>query len=594
VGRLQGGLPREYVAEASGRVLFKPEDASVPSLRVPVYSSPRPASVMTQPTSVDMPSGTIQSATLPLSGTGVDQGSASKGTLVQSLVAGFELQATSGALTGLPSDEKAADLKYVGTTSNAPELTSIGDDPFGCNGDGQCGLEYFAISTQGPWHTAASQNEYDIYIDSNGDGNPDTVTFNTRITGTDTFIDETINLSNGHVVDEELINDRFGDTDSALMDSDTLVMPVETDALPGVSVGSSRITYGVVTFGQFSGNAVDTVGLDSGGNPDGTLTTDVLNPGVAVFGSFDGNGSPLLYQDMPGTSLTIRRNAASYAADHGMGAMIVHFHNTVGNKAQIVNLDQHTLTVQKSGAGSGTVTSSPAGISCGSTCSASFASGSTVTLTATPASGSTFTGWSGGGCSGTGTCQVTLSASTTVTATFAVQNFTLTVSTAGNGSGLVTSSPGGINCGSTCSASFASGTSVTLTALADSGSTFAGWSGGGCSGTGTCHVTLTAATSVTASFTKNPTKKKDTTRPKITSLKVKVKNGTAKVTFHGTDPGNGSTGLKYQCKLDKKPFKSCHSPKLYKHLSHGKHTVQVRAKDRAGNVSKAAKKKFTA
>ena len=50
-----------------------------------------------------------------------------------------------------------------------------------CNADGQCGLEYFAISTQGPWHTAASQNEYDIYIDSTGDGNPDYVAYNTRL-----------------------------------------------------------------------------------------------------------------------------------------------------------------------------------------------------------------------------------------------------------------------------------------------------------------------------------------------------------------------------------------------------------------------------
>jgi hypothetical protein len=41
-----------------------------------------------------------------------------------------------------------------------------------------------------------------------------------------------------------------------------------------------------------------------------------------------------------------------------------------------------------------------------------------VTLTASPASGSTFTGWSGGGCSGTGTCVVALGADTTVTAGF--------------------------------------------------------------------------------------------------------------------------------------------------------------------------------
>ena len=161
-----------------------------------------------------------------------------------------------------------------------------------------------------------------------------------------------------------------------------------------------------------------------------------------------------------------------------------------------------TLTITKAGTGSGTVTSSPSGISCGSTCSASFASGTQVTLTANPADGSTFAGWSGGGCTGTGTCVVTLTAATTVTATFntSTNNFALTVAEAGTGSGTVTSAPAGISCPTTCSANFASGVQVTLTAAASEGSTFAGWSGGGCTGAGTCVVTVTAATAVTASF----------------------------------------------------------------------------------------------
>ena len=80
---------------------------------------------------------------------------------------------------------------------------------------------------------------------------------------------------------------------------------------------------------------------------------------------------------------------------------------------------QFTLAVTKSGNGNGTVTSSPAGISCGNICSAGFNGGTAVTLTASPAgNSSTFFGWSGGGCSGTGTCTVTLSSNTTVTATF--------------------------------------------------------------------------------------------------------------------------------------------------------------------------------
>ena len=159
------------------------------------------------------------------------------------------------------------------------------------------------------------------------------------------------------------------------------------------------------------------------------------------------------------------------------------------------------LTISKAGTGSGTVSSSPAGINCGSICSAAYASGTPVTLTATPAAGSTFTGWTGGGCTGTGTCVVTMNAATTVTAGFVVQSFALTVNRSGNGTGTVSSSPAGINCGAACSTSFSFGTQVTLTAVAAAGSTFSGWSGGGCSGTGTCVVTINAATTVTANFT---------------------------------------------------------------------------------------------
>lgn len=78
----------------------------------------------------------------------------------------------------------------------------------------------------------------------------------------------------------------------------------------------------------------------------------------------------------------------------------------------------HTLAVSKDGAGSGTVTSSPSGINCVPACSTQFPAGTLVTLTATADSGFSFGGWSGGGCSGTRTCQVTMSSDQAVTATF--------------------------------------------------------------------------------------------------------------------------------------------------------------------------------
>jgi hypothetical protein len=77
-----------------------------------------------------------------------------------------------------------------------------------------------------------------------------------------------------------------------------------------------------------------------------------------------------------------------------------------------------SLHVTRVGGGTGAVASNLAGIDCGPQCEHDFEDGTVVTLTATPASGSVFTGWSGGGCSGTSSCQLTLNSDATVTASF--------------------------------------------------------------------------------------------------------------------------------------------------------------------------------
>lgn len=164
-----------------------------------------------------------------------------------------------------------------------------------------------------------------------------------------------------------------------------------------------------------------------------------------------------------------------------------------------------TLTVSKSGDGSGKVTSSPSGIDCGSDCNKQYASGTTVTLTAAADTGATFTGWSAD-CSGIYiTCDVTMNASKAVTATFTKETTgkkTLTVTKSGTGSGAVTSSPSGIDCGSTCSSSFTTDQSVTLTATALSGSTFSSdtWSGCDSKIGAQCTVTMSSSKAVIATF----------------------------------------------------------------------------------------------
>jgi hypothetical protein len=91
------------------------------------------------------------------------------------------------------------------------------------------------------------------------------------------------------------------------------------------------------------------------------------------------------------------------------------------------NFNRPTLTVQV--AGTGSVSSDPIGINtCTTNCSAPFGKG-VVTLTA---SGTGFTGWSGGGCLGTGPCAVTLNQNTTITATFEAPPPPMTIGRAGH------------------------------------------------------------------------------------------------------------------------------------------------------------------
>lgn len=78
----------------------------------------------------------------------------------------------------------------------------------------------------------------------------------------------------------------------------------------------------------------------------------------------------------------------------------------------------YTLTVTVAGSGQGTVTSSPAGIKCGSDCTETYAQGKKVTLKAKADAGSYFTGWSGGGCSGTKNCSLVVNSDANVTAFF--------------------------------------------------------------------------------------------------------------------------------------------------------------------------------
>jgi hypothetical protein len=268
-------------------------------------------------------------------------------------------------------------------------------------------------------------------------------------------------------------------------------------------------------FGDTVGiNTTTTVIMDSNKNVTATfnelysLTVTKSGTGTGTVTSNPSGincGSTCAYQFSAGTSVTLTATPDSISAFGGWSGDV-----TGSSSIVIITMDsnksvtaifnpKYTLTITKSGAGTGTVTSSPSGINCGSTCSYQFVSGTNVTLTATPDSGSTFGGWSGDITGSSSTIIVTIDSNKSVIATFNL-GYTLTVTKSGTGTGTVTSSPSGINCGSTCSYLFAPSTNVTLTATPDPSFAFGGWSGDIVDTNAVTTVTMSANKNVTATF----------------------------------------------------------------------------------------------
>ena len=162
-----------------------------------------------------------------------------------------------------------------------------------------------------------------------------------------------------------------------------------------------------------------------------------------------------------------------------------------------------SITVKKSGEGSGTITSSDKKINCGTACTSTYNSGSSVTLTATVSPGSSFDGWEGA-CTGIKpTCAATIDSAKAVTAKFSKTIYThgLKVSTSGSGTDKVVSADSKVDC-TVCTVKYPQGTSVTLTAIPAPEWEFDSWIGSGCDSVKmpVCIVKIDGSMSLQASF----------------------------------------------------------------------------------------------
>jgi uncharacterized repeat protein (TIGR02543 family) len=112
------------------------------------------------------------------------------------------------------------------------------------------------------------------------------------------------------------------------------------------------------------------------------------------------------------------------AKNHTVSVIYSEIPGTVSRLLTGAEVTTYSLDVNKDGTGTGTITSSPAGIDCGTDCTEFYNQDTEVTLIVVTDAASTFTGWTGGGCSGNDTCMVTMDAAKAVTATFTAANVT--------------------------------------------------------------------------------------------------------------------------------------------------------------------------
>ncbi len=185
-----------------------------------------------------------------------------------------------------------------------------------------------------------------------------------------------------------------------IVDSDR-IMKFSSDGIYLTEWGSYGSGNGQFKFDYMSGIYVDDNGY--------VYVADTHNYRIQIFDS-NGNFVLTLGGSNRPSGIVVDSNGYIYSLERGGRQRVEKFSPII--------VDYYLLAVNKSGSGNGSVASSPAGIDCGIDCTEIFNQGAVVTLTATADGASTFTGWTGGGCSGTGDCIVTMNAGMTITATF--------------------------------------------------------------------------------------------------------------------------------------------------------------------------------
>ena len=290
--------------QASGLIVLAPKtgsDNANVTLRVPYFMVPRALSAV-QTTIGKFPGNTNPSATATVTNpTGAIAGNAD--------FYAWGLSASSD------SSNRPNDVRAIGTQVFSPDLTGLPSQ-----------LLVFAVNTYNRWSNA-SQNEFDIYVDVDGDGVDDYIVVgadegavlagdNNGILGSFVFSTRSAGAS--------IFFDATAPTDGSTAELPVLASQLCRTGEPCLSAASPRITYHAVGFDLINGGSKVV---------SGSAKFNVFSPAISTGGFVS------VAPGQKDTSTKIQVNSAEFAVTPPLGVMAVTLDNAAGaGEAQVIQL----------------------------------------------------------------------------------------------------------------------------------------------------------------------------------------------------------------------------------------------------------------
>ncbi|NJN82657.1 MAG: hypothetical protein HC802_10560, partial [Caldilineaceae bacterium] len=226
-----------------------------------------------------------------------------------------------------------ADLQYVGVSTDYSALRKA-DGASNALSDSTI---FFGIATHGVWSTP-NEVEFDIFIDTDEDGQADYKLFNSDRVGfqpsstqvSDAFVTVLEDLKTGGFTSQEFLNFYSAHARStAIYNSNVMVLPIEAAAL-GLGANNTDFDYYVESYSHdLSSSGITAPPVER----TRWFAYDITRPGLDVAGG--ASGAPI-YDDLDGAVVEIGYTVADYQRANARGLLIFHHHNVSDRRAEVV------------------------------------------------------------------------------------------------------------------------------------------------------------------------------------------------------------------------------------------------------------------